>query len=79
MSDLDTRLAAIFCAAFPGLQPQAAPTATRDSVSNWDSIAAVTLATLVEEEFGELFDFHSAAEWTSYEEVRNALKERLNG
>ena len=78
MPDLDRRLAPIFRAAFPGLKDQAVPLATRDSVANWDSIAAVTLSSLIEEEFGELFDLEEAAEWTSYEQVRTALERRFS-
>jgi acyl carrier protein len=79
MSDLEGRLQAIFRAAFPGLREQAVRLATRDSVASWDSIAAMTLSCLIEEEFGELFDLEEAAEWTSYEQVRVALEKRLGG
>lgn len=79
MSDLDGRLSAIFHATFPSLSAGAARQATRDSVDDWDSIAALTLATLVEEEFGEQFDLDAAAEWTSYEQIRTALENRLDG
>lgn len=79
MSDTDLRLTAIFRAAFPALQEQNVRAATRDSVSQWDSIAAVTLLTLVEEEFGSQFDPEEAAEWTSYTQVREDLEKRLRG
>lgn len=77
MSELDAKLEAIFRAAFPALDGASVRSATRDSVEAWDSIAAVTLASLVEEEYGPLFDIEEAAEWTSYEQVRRALAERL--
>ena len=79
MSDLEGRLTAIFRAAFPGLKDQSVGLATRDSVANWDSIAAVTLCSLIEEEFGQPFDLEEAAEWTSLEQVRAALEQRLGG
>jgi acyl carrier protein len=78
VSDLDTRLTAIFRVAFPSLDELAIPSATRDSVAAWDSIAAVTLARLVEEEFGPVFDPDRAADWASYADVRRALAERLD-
>lgn len=77
MSDLDTRLSGIFRAAFPNLKSKNVSEATRDSMAEWDSIAAVTLLTLVEEEFGQRFDPDEAAQWTSYREVREALQEQL--
>ncbi len=79
MSDLDAKLDAIFRAAFPSLNGASVRAATRDSVEAWDSIGAVALASLIEEEFGPLFDIGEAAGWSSYGEVRNALAERTGG
>ena len=79
MSELDVRLSALFRAVFTGLNEQNVREATRDSVAKWDSIAAVTLLTLMEEEFGERFDLEEAAEWTSYAQIREMLEKRLHG
>jgi acyl carrier protein len=79
MIDLDERLSAIFRAAFPELRDRAVHLATRDSLANWDSIAALTLSSLIEEEFGRLFDLEEAAQWASYDQVRAALEKRLSG
>jgi len=79
MPELDARLSAIFRAAFPILNEQNVRDASRDSVASWDSIAAVTLASLIEEEFGKQFDLDEAAEWASYSQVRDALEQRLSG
>lgn len=76
-SDLDEKLARIFRAAFPGLRSQTIETATRDSLAEWDSIASLTLATLLAEEFGETFDLEEAAEWTSYRQIRAELERRI--
>jgi acyl carrier protein len=73
---LEQRLSTIFCAAF-NLESDAVQRASRDSVAAWDSIGAMTLAALIEEEFGQSFDLEEAAEWTSYEQVRSALRERI--
>jgi acyl carrier protein len=77
VSELDVRLSALFRAAFPRVEDKNFSNATRDSIAEWDSIAAVTLVTLVEEEFGQQFDLEDAAEWTSYQQIRDALQERL--
>jgi acyl carrier protein len=79
MADLDSRLTAIFRAAFAGMTAEQATKATRDSVEKWDSIAAMTLASLLEEEFGQQFDLDEAAEWTSYAAVRAAVEKRVGG
>jgi acyl carrier protein len=79
MPDLDARLSRIFRAAFPELRDQAVQLATRDSVTGWDSIAALTLSGLIAEEFGGSFDLEEAAEWASYAQVRAELEKRLSG
>jgi acyl carrier protein len=75
MSDLDSRLEAVFGAVFPGVESSALAGATREAVAAWDSVAAVTLATLIEEEFG--LEFDDAGEWTSFQQVRRAVEEHL--
>ena len=79
MSELDNRLSALFRATFPDLGSQNLRDVTRDTVAGWDSIAVMTLFTLIEEEFGERFDLEEAAEWTSYAQIRGALESRLRG
>ncbi len=76
MPDLENKLVAIFKASFPGLTDESARRATREAVSNWDSVSTVMLASLIDEEFGEVFD--DAGEWTSFPEVLAALEQRLN-
>ena len=79
MSDLDSRLSALFLAAFASLEAGTVRGATQDSTAGWDSVATVTLASLVEEEFGETFDMDEAADWISYQAVRLSLEKRLGG
>ena len=79
MPELDSRLSALFLATFPKLTEGNVREASRNSVAEWDSVAAVTLMTLIEEEFGEQFDLEDAADWSSYAQIREAVKERLDG
>jgi acyl carrier protein len=72
MDNLDVRLKSVFRAVFPDMRDA-------DSVSNWDSVASVTLYTLVEEEFGAEFDLAEVAEWTSFQEVRASVEKRFGG
>jgi acyl carrier protein len=79
MSELDVRLSVLFRAAFSSLDEQNVREATRDSLAKWDSIAAMTLLALIEEEFGEQFDLEEAAGWTSYAQIKETLEKRLRG
>jgi acyl carrier protein len=51
VSDVPTRLAGCFAAVFPELGPEEIPRASAASVSNWDSLASITLLSVLEEEF----------------------------
>jgi acyl carrier protein len=73
IDDIDARLCSIFVAAFPGLTAEEAAGADRDRVKEWDSVASVTLATMVEEEFGLSVDFDDVAEWNSYRDVHRSV------
>lgn len=64
----ETRLVTIFKAAFPKLQGPVEQ-ATRDNTADWDSVATVMLAAMVEEEFEIPVDFEDAAEWQSFADV----------
>ncbi len=51
MPDTRERLASCFAVAFPELSEAEIPLASHSSIANWDSLATVTLVSLVEEEF----------------------------
>jgi len=52
MSDTRERLARCFAVVFSDLDPSQIARATSKTVDTWDSMATVTLVSLVEEEFG---------------------------
>ena len=52
MPDLESRLARCFAIAFPVLTPQEIPLWSMASLASWDSLAGITLISLIEEEFG---------------------------
>lgn len=78
-SNLDEKLSRIFRAAFPSLRDRPVESVTRTSLAEWDSIASLTLANLLAEEFGETFDLDEAAEWASYAQIRGELETRFGG
>ena len=73
MNDLDTRLIKCFSAAFPELRESEIPTATVDRTASWDSMGALTLASLIEEEFGVTFSDEVMPKLRSFAIVRDEL------
>lgn len=51
MPDLEERLAGCFAVVFPELGAEEIKRASNSSVATWDSLATVTLISLIEEEF----------------------------
>jgi acyl carrier protein len=67
MTDVQTRLAKCFTAVFPHLRPSEVSSATIESVEGWDSLATVTLLTVVEEEFGTTIEPEELEHLRSFE------------
>lgn len=76
MDNLEQRLKNLFETVFPDLPPNKIENATQESVETWDSVAAITLLNLIEEEFGIEMDLDHAAELTSFSKILVYLKER---
>lgn len=75
MSDKEQRLIRCFQAVFPGLSAAEAVRASAASLARWDSLATVTLAAAVEEEFGVQLAAHEIEEMNSFQR----FLDRLNG
>jgi acyl carrier protein len=73
VANLDERLAQVFEATFPDLSPDAIPTASIETVEDWDSLQSVTLMTLLEEEFGIVILPFDLAELGSFDAARAYL------
>lgn len=78
MNNIEQRLEKIFATAFPGLQASKITTASQESVEAWDSVGAITLMNLIEEEFEIEMDFDDVADLTSFAKIEEYLKERLS-
>jgi len=74
MPDLSERLASCFAAVFPDLAAEDIATASVESVDGWDSLAAVTLLALVEEEFDTEFPLNVVADLSSFDHFRTLLQ-----
>ena len=77
MDDIRNRLIACFSTVFPALPEDQIPAATVSSVREWDSVTAIALLNVVEEEFGNQIDFEDLAELDSFDAIANYLKTRL--
>ena len=76
MSDVRVKLTNCFRVVFPDLPEANIPKASPATVPAWDSLAAITLLQVVQEEFqveidlemvGELSSFHAIAEYLAVE------------
>ncbi len=69
MDDVARRLTKCFQVVFPDLPEAKIPFVSQSSVESWDSIAAVTLGNVVEEEFSLKMDFEILPELNSYDRM----------
>jgi acyl carrier protein len=74
MNQVEEKLSYCFSLAFPELDPNQRASATSDNTKGWDSVAQVTLLTLIGEEFGIDIDFEEFEGATSFA----ALAKRIN-
>jgi acyl carrier protein len=76
VSDAQQRLIRCFQAVFPELSQGAVAHANVSSVAAWDSVATVTLAAAVEEEFDIQFEVEEIETMNSFQSCLNLLTER---
>jgi acyl carrier protein len=78
MDNLEQRLETIFATVFPGLPPEKIRAASQSSLETWDSVAAITLLNLIEEEFEIQLDFEDIGDLTSFSSIAEYLKGKLS-
>jgi acyl carrier protein len=71
------KLIGCFKKVFPNLSRADILSASQERISAWDSIAHVTLVTLIGEDFGMDLDFEDFDEATSFAGFRDVLSARL--
>jgi len=69
LNNVQDRLTRCFSAVFASLPEQQIAGASVDTVDGWDSVAAATLVTTIEEEFGMEFDVEVLGDLTSYQAI----------
>jgi acyl carrier protein len=73
MDNTRIRLARCFSLTFPKLDPSQYATASAETMGDWDSVAQVTLLTVIGEEFSIDIDFEEFEGATSFQELENRL------
>jgi acyl carrier protein len=73
MPEIDQRLTRCFASVFPSLTAEQIPTASVESIPAWDSLAAVTLIAVLEQEFDVQIDLADFPKLTSYTLIYNHI------
>ncbi len=79
MNEIKDKLAHCFSLAFPQMDPDQRVTASVETTKGWDSVAQVTLLTLIGEEFGIDIDFEEFEGATSFEALASRISEITKG
>jgi acyl carrier protein len=74
MDELESRLVNCFATVFPELDPREIPSVSMGSLASWDSLACITLLSLIEEEFSLSISPDDAAGMVSFELILHHLQ-----
>jgi acyl carrier protein len=74
VDDAITRLVRCFTAVFAGMNDAEAERASVETIAEWDSIATVTLVSVVEEEFGIRVRPQDVQQLTSFDRFRSYVE-----
>jgi acyl carrier protein len=69
MDQVRERLKQCFETVFPKVSPELIPAAAQESLADWDSIAAISLVNVIEDEFGFPVDYDLLPELNSFDRV----------
>lgn len=79
MCEQENRLVRCFASVFPWLQPEEIRKISAESAESWDSLSAVTLSAVVQEEFGVDIDPEILPNLDSFEAFRTYLRQLNRG
>lgn len=74
MDNFEERLVRCFSSVFPNLTEEQIRTASVDSLPDWNSLAAVTLVALVQEEFGVQVSLADLPTLVSFSAVKDYVR-----
>ena len=76
MDEMEDRLIRCFSAVFPDLTAEQIRTSSSEFLSAWDSLTAVTLVAVLEQEFGVQVNPTDLPDVVSFEAVENYIRGR---
>ncbi len=76
MDDVKPKLIECFQIVFPDMKEQDVTIASQETVAEWDSVAAITLVNVIEEQFGIEMDLDHVADLDSFDKVLAYLQQR---
>ena len=76
MDETRQRLTNCFQVVFPDMPPDEIPAASTATVANWDSVAAITMMNVLEDEFRLEMDLDDLADLDSFEKIHAYLLKR---
>jgi acyl carrier protein len=76
MNDTAGLLKKCFSTVFPQLSAEEIPQASVSTIANWDSMASITLLTLIGEEFGITLNMDDFEQFTSFQSLLEYLRTR---
>ncbi len=74
MADLEGRLVNCFATVFPELDQREIPSVSAGSIASWDSLAGITLISIIEEEFGVTISPDDVPDLNSFELILDYLR-----
>jgi acyl carrier protein len=77
MDETRRRLTNCFQTVFPDMPEAQIATASTATIAEWDSVAAITLMNVIEDEFGFEMDLDDLADLDSFDKVYSYLQKRL--
>ena len=78
MDEVRTRLIKCFETVFPDMAESKIVKATQSSVAAWDSVAAITLLNVIEDEFQITMDLELVGDLDSFEKIQDYLATAVN-
>jgi acyl carrier protein len=73
MSDVETRLVGCFLTIFPEMTEADIRSASQEKLEQWDSVAAITLVNVIEEEFSTQIDYDRLPDLDTFAKVLEYL------
>jgi acyl carrier protein len=77
MDEIRRRLVRCFSSVFPELPLEQVPAASIESLADWNSLAAVTLFAILQQEFGIHIGLADLPQLTSFEAIENFVGKRM--